>query len=95
MPPGGKRAGAGRKPMLQEGRIADLVNASIDVTNRFLADETIPLERRAEIASRVACKRIPTDVNLGGQKDNPLGLQISIVRAVSAGAIDHTPNGGV
>lgn len=71
---GGARAGAGRKSILEEGRIADLISTSIDVTHRFLKDNSIPIEKRAEIASRVASKRIPSDINLGGQADNPLSV---------------------
>ena len=75
---GGARKGAGRKSILEEGRIQDLISTSIDVTDRFLKDENIPLEKRAEIASRVASKRIPSDVNIGGQQDNPLGISIAV-----------------
>ena len=76
---GGKRAGAGRKPIVEEGRMADLIGKSIDITDRFLSDESIPLERRSEIAARVVAKRIPTDMNVSGN----LTHNIFILEAIS------------
>jgi len=74
MPRGGVRPNSGRKTILEEGRINDLIKTSVAVTQQFLSDTSIPLERRAEIASRVAAKRIPNDVNIGGQPDNPINV---------------------
>jgi hypothetical protein len=69
---GGARPGAGRKPLADENKMINLIGKCFDVTLRFVQDETIPLKDRVDIASRISAKRVPSDVNLGGQPGNPI-----------------------
>lgn len=71
---GGYRPGSGRKSFVEEGRICDLIRTSVEITERFINDESYPLEKRVEVASRFVAKRIPSDVNIGGQAENPLAV---------------------
>lgn len=71
---GGVRPNSGRKPMADEDKMANLIGKCFDVTMRFVADETIPVKDRVEIAAKISAKRIPSDVNLGGQPGNPINV---------------------
>lgn len=68
---GGARPGAGAKPIAaQVCRIAD-IQRCWDVVMEFVKSDA-PLAQRAEMASKIAVKAVPQNVNLGGQEDNPL-----------------------
>ena len=77
---GGARPGAGRKPIADEQKMINLIRSCFDVTLRFVQDETISLKERVDIASRISAKRVPSDLNIGGQPNNPLGIIINVNR---------------
>lgn len=78
MPRGGVRPNSGRGTVLDDMKLAEILNASSDVTLRFVKDEAIPIEKRVEVASRLLAKRIPSDINLGGQSNNPIDTILTI-----------------
>lgn len=74
MPRGGARPNSGRGTILDDIKLAEILNISSGIALRFMRDESIPIEKRVEVASRFIAKRIPQDINLGGQKENPLNF---------------------
>lgn len=72
---GGKRANqTGRPSLLKSEQLAALSMESVDLTRKYIYDESVPLKDRADVFSRIAVKVMPQDINLGGQADNPLSV---------------------
>lgn len=65
---GGARPGAGAKPLhKQVCRMQDL-NRCWDVVMEYINSDA-PLDKRADLASKLAIKSVPQDINLGGGLD--------------------------
>ena len=72
---GGARPGAGAKPLHEQVcRMQDL-NRCWDVVMEYINSDA-PLDKRADLASKLAIKSVPQDINLGGQDGNPLAPPI-------------------
>lgn len=84
MPPGGRRKGAGRKAHLEDKTIEEIVNLSANTIKQALEDETLDLEFRADLASKIFVKRMPQIVQGDGQQ------QILIVR-MNEGSAQEVP----
>lgn len=75
---GGARPGAGAKRISEQVcRIAD-INRCWDVVMQFINDESQSLKERAEMASRIAVKAIPTEI-----KDTDKVLKTGITLVMS------------
>lgn len=80
---GGSRPGSGRKPIADEQKISHLIDKCADITNKFLDDESIPVSKKVDVASRLLAKRIPTDMNVSGSITHNLFILEAIAKAGS------------
>ena len=60
----GQKGRSGRRINLEGITIAEIVAGAISLTYRFMNDETQPLDKRADVASRFVLKRIADKINL-------------------------------
>lgn len=58
----GVKGRSGRKSNLEEVTVSQVVNGSMRLIRQYIEDKTIPLERKVEVASRFALKKIPDRV---------------------------------
>lgn len=71
---GGARKGGGRPSLVSEELRARVIEKSWDIIHDFLNDETEPKRDRVKVAEHLAGKSVPQNINLGGQKENPLAI---------------------
>lgn len=89
---GGKRANqTGRPSLLKSEQIAALSMRCVELTKKYIDDESVPLSDRADVFSRIAVKVMPQDINHGGQADNPL----SVVQLITANDKSKTDGSSV
>jgi hypothetical protein len=78
MPRGGKRQNAGRPSLLEANIKALVMDRSWDILFHYLGDENNDLKDRVRVASVLASKAVPQDINVGGQKDNPIKQEMVV-----------------
>ena len=74
MPRGGPRPNSGRPSLLDESLRSRVIGKSWKIIEEFLNDENEPKRDRVKVAEHLAGKSVPQDINLGGQKENPLAI---------------------
>ena len=73
---GGKKGRSGRKSLKDDIAIADLYKLSTKTVMRYLEKKGVKHEKRVKIAIEIVKKGMPQNINLGGQKDNPLEVKV-------------------
>jgi hypothetical protein len=71
---GGARAGGGRPSLVDEQLRKRVIEKSWDIVEKFYDDPNEDVKDKLKVASYLAGKSVPQDVNLGGQADNPLSV---------------------
>lgn len=71
---GGK--GSGRRPMLNESAVEDLLSLSSEILFSWLANPEVAIDRKIPVVAQIMIKRIPSKLEHSGIQ----GTQIVIVR---------------
>ena len=71
---GGARAGGGRPSLIDEQLRSRVIEKSWDIVEKFYDDVSEDLKDKLKVASYLAGKSVPQNINLGGQADNPLSV---------------------
>lgn len=69
---GGARPGAGRPSMVDEALRSRVIGKSWSIIEDFYNDENESDADKRKIATYLAGKSVPQNINLGGQDGNPL-----------------------
>jgi len=59
----GIKGRSGRKPLLEEKKVEEILRLSSDVLIRWLSNPEIPDDRKIPVASQLVSRRIPTSVD--------------------------------
>lgn len=76
MPRGGARPNSGRPSVVDEALRKRVIEKSWAIVEKFYDDKNEDLKDKLKVASYLAGKSVPQDINLGGQKDNPLNFLV-------------------
>jgi hypothetical protein len=91
MPRGGSRPNSGRPSMVDEALRTRVIEKSWDIVEKFYDDVSEDLKDKLKVASYLAGKSVPQNINLGGQADNPL----SVVQLITANDKSKTDGSSV
>lgn len=78
MPRGGARPNSGRPSIVDEALRARVIEKSWSIIEEFYNDQNESNSDKRKVASYLAGKSVPQNINLGGQPDNPLGISIAV-----------------
>jgi len=71
---GGARPGAGRPSMVDEALRSRVIQKSWNIIEEFYDDEGEDKADKRKVASYLAGKSVPQNINLGGQDGNPINV---------------------
>ena len=86
---GGARAGGGRPSLVDEQLRKRVIEKSWDIVEKFYDDSKEDIKDKLKVASYLAGKSVPQDINLGGQADNPLSV-VNLVTMNDDGKFNKT-----
>ncbi len=69
MAAGGVRPGAGRKPVLAEHTVKQLLETSAEILTRWMNNPDIPDERKIPVCSELIKRRVPNATEIDGKLD--------------------------
>lgn len=75
---GGSRPNSGRPSIVDEELRKRVIEKSWDIVEKFYDDPNEEAKDKLKVATYLAGKSVPQNINLGGQPDNPYGIQIVI-----------------
>ena len=73
---GGARPGGGRPSLVDEKLRARVIEKSWAIIDAFYNNANEDAKDKLKVASYLAGKSVPQDINLGGQVENPLTVNI-------------------
>lgn len=79
---GGARPGAGRKPLLEEASVREILRLSDEILQRWLSNPEVPDEKKIPVVKDLIGKRIPTtqEIEYNEEQNFTLFLQECIKR---------------
>ena len=72
----GIKGRSGRKSRREEIDIAELYTLSVKIVRDYLENPKIKQSAKTKIALEIVKKSMPQTINLGGQKDNPVEIDL-------------------
>ena len=97
-PPEAKRSLKGRsgnfRKSYAQSDVIEVLASSLRLIRRFIRDETIPIERRVDVAARFALKTIPDSIQVAQtvslRAEDRASLILAFRRALSQSKLDST-----
>ena len=75
---GGVRPGAGRKPVLAELTIKQLLEKSAEILTRWMDNPKVPDDRKIQVCAELIKRRVPNATEIDGKLDTGMQQYILI-----------------